>query len=413
MLSIALFTATAKVAVLIGGTCVAAYRGYMMLPGSKAEATLKKIFKAGGIYKSVTKYALDGTKYEVKVYPHIKRVGVYKDHTQIIFSVPDGMSPQEVINKQWLFKQGFGERVELTGDSKTFNLEVYIKELQSFEYDAEEVAEAVKGYSLPIIVGKNRKGYIVYDMCEHPHLLIAGETGSGKSVQLRSILTTLSTFTSDRVDLYCADLKRSEFHLFRNIAKKVDIEPVNLLATLLQIRKELVKRGNMLDKAELSNINELPADQRPNYIVLAIDEVALLKKAKEHMGIIDEISAIGRALGVFLILSMQRPDADILDGKLKNNLTVRMAFRHADEINSRITLGSGEAAHIKQSQKGRHYLSLEGLRQVQSPLLGLSEAKKLLAPYKRTEPIIEATIVEAPQEVSGDIIEFGGLDYDE
>lgn len=75
---------------------------------------------------------------------------------------------------------------------------------------------------------------------------------------------------------------------------------------------------------------------------------------------IEEISTIGRALGVYLILSMQRPDADVLDGKLKNNLTVRMAFRHADEINSRITIGSGEAAEIKQSEKGRMVLKLDG-----------------------------------------------------
>lgn len=88
---------------------------------------------------------------------------------------------------------------------------------------------------------------------------------------------------------------------------------------------------------------------------------------------------------MFLILSMQRPDADVLDGKLKNNLTVRMAFRHADEINSRITLGSGEAAHIKQSQKGLMIHKLDGLRFVQAPHLDLKQARVLLEPYKRVE----------------------------
>lgn len=100
---------------------------------------------------------------------------------------------------------------------------------------------------------------------------------------------------------------------------------------------------------------------------------------------IEEISTIGRALGVYLILSMQRPDADVLDGELKNNLTVRMAFHHADEINSRITIGSGEAAEIKQSEKGRMVLKLDGCQFVQGPHLELEEARELLEPYKRVE----------------------------
>ncbi|GIP25040.1 hypothetical protein J23TS9_01700 [Paenibacillus sp. J23TS9] len=117
---------------------------------------------------------------------------------------------------------------------------------------------------------------------------------------------------------------------------------------VMKLRRELRARGDLLDRHEVAHVNDLPEWERPPYIVLAVDEVALLKKEMDIMEGIDEISTIGRALGVFLILSMQRPDATVLDGKLKNNLTVRMAFRHADEINSRITIGSGEAAEIKQ-----------------------------------------------------------------
>ncbi|URN94543.1 MAG: FtsK/SpoIIIE domain-containing protein [Candidatus Pristimantibacillus lignocellulolyticus] len=419
MFSIAVFTVAAKSIVAASGACAIVYKGYQMMPGPAAQLKLMKLFKDGNVYKPIKRIRSNAT-YEVKQYPEIKRVGVYEDHTQLIFSVPDGMNPQEITSKLWLFKQGFGERIDLTGDSKTFNLEIYKVELKTFDYYLEEIKEAVKGYNLPILAGKTRKGYIVYDMCEHPHLLVAGETGSGKSVQLRSILTTLITCASDKLELYCADLKRTEFHLFRGIAKTVDIEPLHLQTTLLKINKELVRRGNLLDKHELSNINDLPESVRPKYIVLAVDEVALLKKEKVIMGIIEDISAIGRALGVFLILSMQRPDADILDGKLKNNLTVRMAFRHADEINSRITLGTGEATHIKQSQKGRFYLSLEGLRQTQAPYLDLAKAKEILAPYKRlnepkisnTNKIIEVTDYEVLEEVSSDFIEFGVLDND-
>ena len=221
-------------------------------------------------------------------------------------------------------------------------------------------------------------------MTEHPHLLIAGVTGSGKSVALRSVLTTLIlNVPADRLSLYCADLKMSEFHLFAGIAKEVVVETEDVRRVVTSIRAEMKKRGALLNKAEVAHIDDLAEKERPPYIVLAIDEVALLKKDKKLMDGIEEISAIGRALGVFLILAMQRPDADVLDGKLKNNLTVRMALRFLDELNSRIAIDSGEAASIKESQPGRMYMRLGGLTEVQTPALELAEAKRLLKPFKR------------------------------
>jgi S-DNA-T family DNA segregation ATPase FtsK/SpoIIIE len=252
--------------------------------------------------------------------------------------------------------------------------------MKQFNYDPREVLPAVRGLGLPIMAGKSRHGWEAYDMVKHPHLLISGETGSGKSVAVRAILTTITETRGDNVELYCADLKRSEFHLFRGIAKKVVVTPSDLLSILRKITKEMQRRGDMLDKAEEAHIDDLP--NPPKHIVLAIDEVSLLRKDREIMGLIEDISSIGRALGVFLILSMQRPDSKMMDGALKNNLTVRMAFRQSDETNSRIALGSGEAADIRLSQRGRMYMKGEDLKMIQMPYLELNEAKKLLAPRK-------------------------------
>lgn len=356
-----------------------AWMAWRTMPEPAIKRKMLQLFKDGDLCHKRKGYKGK----EIRMYPLIHRVGIYQDCIQCVFTLPDGLDPAEIKRHDWLFRQVFGEHIELAGTSKTFTLNAYTFDAKHFEYDLEMVKKAVGKLQLPIYVGRSRKGDVAYDMAEHPHLLIAGETGSGKSVQLRSILTTLIKTSGDRLQLYCADLKRSEFHLFRDIAESVDIETAQLHKTLLRIKKEFRRRGNLLDKAGLANIDDLPAGERPSYIVLAIDEVALLKKEKDIMEIIEEISAIGRALGVFLILSLQRPDADILDGKLKNNLTVRMAFRHSDEINSRITLGSGEAAEIKQSQKGRMAFKLDGIKYVQAPYLDLPRAKALLEPYKR------------------------------
>ncbi|QCT03788.1 Cell division FtsK/SpoIIIE [Paenibacillus algicola] len=338
----------------------------------------------------------------------MSRVTVYHDCVQVVFVLPDGLDPKEIHKRAWLFEQTFGDNIDLSGTAKTFTLNVYQQDVQRFDYDSVAVERAVSGLRLPIYVGRSRTGDEVYDMTEHPHLLVAGETGSGKSVALRSILTTLIRTAGDRMELYCADLKRSEFHLFKGIARQVVVEAPRLHQIVLRIRKDMRKRGDVLDRAGMAHVDELPRKERPPYIVLAIDEVALLKKERDLMDGIEEISAIGRALGVFLILSMQRPDSDVLDGKLKNNLTVRMAFRHSDEINSRITLGSGEAADIQQSQKGRMMLKLDGTKTVQGPYLDLPKAKTLLEPYKAVE---EPTGAQEPQPepVEDDVIEIGVL----
>jgi S-DNA-T family DNA segregation ATPase FtsK/SpoIIIE len=306
---------------------------------------------------------------------------------EAVFSIPVGMDPDVIANNDWLFKQVFGADVELdpSDDQRTFVLKVYPGTLASFEYDLELVREMAEGVRLPIYAGRDRTGDIMYDMVENPHLLIAGETGSGKSVALRSIITTLVNLAGDRMELYCADLKMSEFHLFKGVARQVVTDAVELNRILLHIDRELKARGKQLEECEVAHIDELPAFDRPDYIVLAIDEVALLKKEKGIMDIIEKISAIGRALGVFLILSMQRPDATILDGKLKNNLTVRMGFRHADDTNSRITLDSGEAAQIKNKEKGKFALKLDGIKFVQGPFLSIPDARSLLEPFKRED----------------------------
>lgn len=365
-----------------------AWTAYSTMPETELRRRMFKMFKAGELGKKIKRNGAKGAMKEIIIYPKIQRVTSSLERNQIIFTVPMGLNPKDIFEHDWLFQQAFGEHIELEGNIKgvkTFMLNVYREGIQQFDYDAQEALKAIEGLRLPIYVGKGRSGSVAYDMTENPHLLMAGETGSGKSVELRNILTTIICNVGDKVDLYCADLKRSEFHLFRDIARAVVYDAPQLWQILLWISKDMKKRGDLLNKEGLAHVDDLPADKKPKYIVLAIDEVSLLKKEK-CMDIIEEISAIGRALGVFLILSMQRPDADVLDGKLKNNLTVRMAFRHADEINSRITIGSGEAAHIKQSQKGLMIHKLDGIRYVQAPYLDIPKARVLLESFKTVIP---------------------------
>lgn len=352
------------------------------LAKQKMKAALFQVFRDADIAIS---YSYGNSR--GKVYPKIRKISF--DHSRkaavCYFSLPNGLDPKEIKKKQFCFHQVFGCNVEISGEVKEFKLTVFALRLPSeIKYDYKSYIPYLQGKSIPIVAGIDVNGsLIVFDMVHNPHLLIAGETGSGKSTQLRSILTTLiQALPPTRLELYLCDLKRSEFHIFRQIehVQGLFVSPDEMLPMLQYLQNEMKKRGNLLDQNEVSHIDEL--SHPPAYIILCIDEVALLQKEAKIMQLVEEISSIGRALGIFLILSMQRPDSKVLDGKLKNNLTVRMGFKCADLINSRII---GTPGAEKLTNEGRMLLKLpklSGLNEIQVPFLAIEGAKKILMTYK-------------------------------
>lgn len=367
------------------GSLGGAYATYTTLPVNVAVRKLNSVLRMGNVYMSIQGYK----GRVIKKYPSFSRkdVRIYLNRTEISFVLPIGLLPDEIYKKKDLFYQAFGSELEfdLSKDKRRFFIKAYNEEVKMFDYDQEKIAEAVKDFPLPIVVGNTQSGLVVYNMVENPHLLITGETGSGKSIQLRSILSTLLTQCRDRVELYCADLKFTEFHIFKGVAKEVVIETDDVRRVVNKVADMMNKRKKLLNKYEVAHVDDLPEDVKPKYIVLAVDEFVLLKKQNDILGKLEEISSVGRALGVFLILSLQRADSTTMDGILKNNLTVRMAFRASSVVNSRIALDSGEASEILNKEKGKFAFSLDGIRFAQAPLLGIKEAKAMLEPYRWKE----------------------------
>lgn len=349
---------------------------YQWLEKQRERGRLLYAFKSGGFS---IKHG------DRQVYPLIHSVRFFEGRREFVFTLPNGLDPKLLLKNEYVFKQVFGRNLELSGDLKRFVLNVYQKAIpKEFPYHYESMD--FKGLAIPIIAGKDIRGEIAsYDMEKFPHLLIAGETGSGKSTQLRSILTTLIHSQSpEELRFVMGDLKRSEFHIFRNIAHvdSVSMNKADLSASLAQINEEMEEREELLDRHEKTHMNQIQgADRRPN-IIVCIDEVAQLKKEKAIMNIVEDVSAIGRALGIYLILSMQRPDREVLDGKLKNNLTIRMAFKHADGINSRITLGHMGAEELPSEPGGRFLMKKDGIMELQAPYLSDDKARKMLNPYR-------------------------------
>jgi S-DNA-T family DNA segregation ATPase FtsK/SpoIIIE len=346
------------------------------------KATIECL-KLGGICR---KYG------EINVYPKIVRIGIQENGVEIVLDLPRGFDPGEVEKKKYVFEQEFGQNVQLKKVSaKTFVLYVFsdnpLKE--KFDYDYELISKKLEG-NLPIYIGRDsKKKTIVYDMVEEPHLLIAGETGSGKSVLLRSLITTLIlNKTPKELKLYLFDMKKSEFFLFKRLPHVIENTFVHskIKQRFGEIVKELSDRGDLLDKYEVAHVDKLPKEVRPPYIIVCVDEFSLLPD--ENIDAIKQITAIGRALGVFMILSIQRPDSKELDSRVKSLLTVRIGGRQQDGTNSRIVIDENgcETIKIKGHMKMK---STIGLIDVKTPYLDEDIAKVILEPLKVEKPLEE------------------------
>lgn len=352
---------------------------------------------------------------KVPIYPKIHDITSSKEKVRYIFTIPNGLDPKTIEKKWFCFQQILGKNVAIEGDIKKFVLNVFHSDagLQPYKYSYKKWQPLLKKHRLPVVVGRDQFGnMIVYDMVEAntPHLLIAGETGSGKSSMVRVVLSTLiQCMSPDKLHLYLGDLKNSEFHFLRRVkhVKEVCMEEIEMKIMLQRMWKEIRERRKLMEEYEVDHIdeyNKLNLNNQKPYILLAIDEVAMLQDEKECMSTVEKISAVGRALGVFLMLSMQRPDAKVLDGKLKLNMTVRMGFKCDSTINSNI-MGTPGSEHLEQS--GQMILKLNGLKKVQAPYLELSEAKQLVEPYR-----VSKEDIKLQNPLQEEIQLFGVLDYE-
>lgn len=379
------------------------------LKKKKYKYQLEEVFKKAKLYDE---HVTRGGK--LPIYPKIHDVYEGKESVRYTFTLPNGVDPTQIHKKWFCFQQILGENLMMEGTIKKFVFHVFHSNasLQPYDYSYKQWQPLLKPYRLPVVVGRDQFGNaIVYDMVDSntPHLLIAGETGSGKSSMVRVILATLIQHMSpDHLHLYLGDLKNSEFHFLRRVkhVKYVCMEEHEMTNMLSKLWKEVLHRRKLMEEYELGHIdeyNQITKDKPLPYIFIAIDEVAMLQDEKECITTIEKISAVGRSLGIFLMLSMQRPDAKILDGKLKLNLTVRMGFKCADLINSNIV---GTPGSENLSQSGQMILKLNGLKKVQAPYLALDQAKEIIEPYRLSK---EKSIKKEESEHQEDKI-FGVLD---
>ena len=221
---------------------------------------------------------------------------------------------------------------------------------------------------LHIILGKDITGVpFSMDLAKAPHLLIAGQTGSGKSVCINVLMASLLlSKTPDDLRLLLVDPKVVELKMYENIPhllSPVITQPDVAIQALKWMCNEMDRRYEVLAKAKVRNIagfnakitsgelpEELPEEERKKmfFIVLIIDELAdlMMVAGKEVETYIARIAQKARAVGIHLVLATQRPSANVITGLIKANLPTRIAFKVGSALDSRIILDTQGAERL-------------------------------------------------------------------
>jgi S-DNA-T family DNA segregation ATPase FtsK/SpoIIIE len=201
---------------------------------------------------------------------------------------------------------------------------------------------------LPIGVGMDVAGKpVVADLTRMPHVLVAGATGSGKSVCINSLITSLLLMrTPEEVQFVMIDPKQVELSQYRGLPHLrlpvvTDMEKV--VAALRWTVNEMERRYALFAEVGARNIvafNDRYPDEKLVYMVLVIDELAdmMMTAAEDVERLICRLAQLGRAAGVHLVVATQRPSVDVLTGLIKANLPTRIAFAVSSQIDSRVIL---------------------------------------------------------------------------
>lgn len=210
-----------------------------------------------------------------------------------------------------------------------------------------------EGSPLAFTIGKDIAGDpVVADLNNMPHVLIAGATGSGKSVMINSLLTSFLYRNSPAdLKLILVDPKQVELSLYDGIPHlltPVITEPEKCISALKWAVAEMERRYTKLSEASTRNIdgyNKKKKEEGMPYIVIVIDELADLMSvaARDVEALVVRLAQKSRAVGIHLVLATQRPSVDVITGLIKANVPARIAFTVAQQVDSRTILDQGGA----------------------------------------------------------------------
>ncbi|SHG36023.1 DNA translocase FtsK [Bradyrhizobium erythrophlei] len=327
---------------------------------------------------------------------------------------------------------------------------VYLRELLAIKDYAETVAK------LPLCLGKNIGGdSIIVDLARMPHLLIAGTTGSGKSVAINTmILSLLYRLRPDQCRLIMVDPKMLELSVYDGIPHlltPVVTDPKKAVVALKWAVREMEERYKRMSKLGVRNIDgynarlleakskgeeltrtvhtgfdketgkaiyedeKLDLDPLP-YIVIIVDEMAdlMMVAGKDIEGAVQRLAQMARAAGLHVVLATQRPSVDVITGTIKANFPTRISFQVTSKIDSRTILGEMGAEQLL-GQGDMLYMAGGGrISRVHGPFVSDEEVEKVVRHLKtQGQPeYLEAVTAEEPTDEDGAVFDSTSMGSD-
>ncbi len=317
--------------------------------------------------------------------------------------LPRGVSPKKVVSLEQEIAMGLcreGVNVYPNVEDGAVSIEVPNRKRQTVELGCMFIDDAytkAKPTSLVFAMGKDIANRKVYgDVCKMTHLLVAGSSGSGKSVFLGCLIISLITkYSPDEMRLILIDPKKTEFVLYNGLphlmVNEIITDCKKAVQSLSWAIGEMERRYSLIEKKSLSgtyvvnideyNANLEPGEEKLPKIVIIVDELAdLMLNAKKDME--DKIQSLtqkARAAGIHLILATQRPSTDVITGVIKSNLPTRIAFTVATDVDSRVILDQTGAQKLL--GKGDMVYTASGINtpvRVQSPFISSTDSQKVV-----------------------------------
>ena len=307
-------------------------------------------------YKTQSKF-LENVLLDFSISGEIKRVSAGPVVTLYEFEPIAGIKTSKIINLSEDIARNtssISTRVATVPGKSTIGIEipnkvrenVALKEIiSSKEFNNKDI-------KIPITLGKSISGFpIVGDLVSMPHLLIAGTTGSGKSVCINTlILSILYRHKPDDCKLIMIDPKMLELSIYQGIPHlltPVITEPKKATTALKWVVKEMEKRYREMTEIGVRNISgfndKAPSESKKKmpYIVVIVDEMAdlMMIAGKEIESYIQRLAQMARAAGIHIVMATQRPSVDVITGTIKANFPTRISFQVTSKIDSRTILG--------------------------------------------------------------------------